>query len=127
MVGSHLILVPDGVGDAIELWKMESDNEPAMGSLYTWGGLTPIQMASDGDLFLLSVRKWINQKYYSYFELFDHKGNRWHLRDENGEQLLAPYLIVGFADENRLLVAYDDKRMFTFPVAVVKTAENKVN
>jgi len=127
MVGSHLILVPDGVSDAVELWKMESDNEPAMGSLVTWGGITPIQMSSDGELFILSLRKWINQKYYSYYELIDRRGNRWHLRDENGDQLLAPYLIVGFADENRLLVAYDDERMFTFPVAVVKTANNKVN
>lgn len=127
MVGSHLIVVPDGDGDAVELWKMESDNEPAMGSLVTWGGITPIQLSSDGELFILSLRKWINQKDYSYFELIDRKGNRWHLLDENGEQLLAPYLIVGFADGNRLLVAYDDKRMFTFPVAIVKTANNKVN
>jgi hypothetical protein len=127
MVGSHLILVPDGVGDAVELWKMEGDNEPAMGSLVTWGGITPIQMSSDGELFILSLRKWINQKDYSYFELIDRMGNRWHPRDENGDQLLAQYLIVGFADENRLLVAYNDQRMFTFPVAVVKTTNNRVN
>lgn len=127
MAGSHLILVPDGNRDAVELWKMESDNEPAMGSLLVHGNLTPIQMSSDGGLFLLSMRKWVDQKDYSYFELIDRKGNRWHMKDEDGEQLLAPYIIVGFADENRLLVAYDDKRMFTFPVAVVKTADNKVN
>lgn len=127
MTGSHLILVPDGDDDAVELWRMESNNEPAMGSLYTWGGLTPIQMSSDGELFLLSLRKWIDRKDCSLWELIDRKGNRWHLRDENGDQLLAPYLIVGFADDNRLLVAYDDKQMFTFPVAVVKTAENKVD
>lgn len=126
MAGSHLTLVPDGEGKELELWKMESDNEPAMGSLVTWGGITPIHMSSDGKLFLLSLRKWVDQKDYSYFEVIDRAGNRWHMRDENGGQLLAPYLVVGFADEDRLLVAYDDTRMFTFSVAVVETAENKV-
>lgn len=126
LVGSHLILVPDGDGEAVELWKMESDNEPLMGSLVTWG-IMPIQLSSDGELFILSLRKWINQKDHSYFELIDRERNRWRLRGENGDHLLAPYLIVGFANENRLFVAYDDKRMFTFPVAIVKTANNKVN
>ena len=126
MVGSHLTLVPDGDGDELDLWRLESKNEPAMGTLVTWGNLTPIRMTADGELFALSMRKWVNQKDYSFWELIDRAGKRWQQRGKDGKQFLAPYVIAGFADNGRLLVAHDETRLFTFPVSIVKTDANKI-
>jgi hypothetical protein len=118
---AFLQIVPDGDAYPRQLWRIRAlpgDTEVRMpGDV----GLN-VRCSSNFELFILGIPRQTGA--YGYvWHLIDRQRNRLPLPGADTGKYESPYSVVGFADGDKKLVAYDEKRLFALPLSVVQQSE----
>lgn len=127
VVGAHLTLVPEDGGAASDLWRIKVDPKgPKPGLLTNRPGNPPLRMSPDGSLFAIGLPRPAGERSGVIWHLINREGRTWRFPGEDNGQFVSPHDLAGFADNGKLIVAYDTTRLFVFPTSTVKNEVNEI-
>jgi len=127
ITGAHLTIVPEGEGPPHDVWRITVDpNKPMPGMLTNRPGNPPLRMSPNGNLFAIGLPRPVGKLSGCIWHLINREGSTWQLPGEDNGEYVSPYELAGFADNGKLIVAYDRTRLFAFPVSEVGNDENEV-
>jgi hypothetical protein len=124
--GAHVQLIPDREGTPVDLWTTQQ----LVGQLDLRIPANPpgsrVQFSPDFQLFTLVLHRSNEPPYGLIYYLADRHHNLWRFPGPDNGEYISPYEVVGFAHDGKSIVAYDRRRLFTLPVAVVQDPANKL-
>jgi hypothetical protein len=128
MSGLHLIeqyvgLVPDENMYLRSFWSQRAD-PPGMASKVRMSMLN-VTWSRDLQLFTIGLPRQ-EGPYGEVYHLADRQRQMWKLPGKDTGRYVSPYRVAGFALDDKVIVAYDDKRLFAVPVAAIQDSENRV-
>lgn len=127
VVGAHLTLIPDSSAAAIDLWRLKiGPNDQRPGMLTNRPGNPPCHISSDANYFAIGLPRPAGQRSGAHWHLIDRKGKKWRFPGDDNGEYISPYQLAGFADNGKVIVAYDKSRLFAIPIATVISAANEV-
>jgi len=127
VAGAHLTIYPSDAGDAQDVWRItvEGDQRFDRAMLFAPGRQAMIADPAF-ERFAIALANASGVSPRGYWRLLNREGVMWRFPGEDRDARVSPYTIVGFAQKGQLIVAHDEKRLFTIPVSSVMTAENVV-
>jgi hypothetical protein len=117
--GSYIALVPEGNEPQRDIFRFDKPRKVTD----EWNAVMTYPLicaSSDCDLFAMALPRDSGKPGYLY-HLIDRSGRKWPFPDDPS-LLVAPYRVLAFVDEDKKLVARDDTRLFSIPVATIKAA-----
>jgi hypothetical protein len=125
VTGAHLTIVPEGNGRPQDLWRITVGPKGSRpGMLTNRPGNPPVHMSQDSELFAIGLPRPAGERSGCFWHLMNRQGKAWRLPGKDNQEYVSPYELAGFADNDRLIVAYDTSRLFTIPVSNVLEGAN---
>ena len=111
-----------------DIWRQKVDPVTRNPGLLTnvAGGKALIR-STDSNLFALVLPPIEPKRFRGIWHLVDRTGHMWVFPGGDSGEYISPYNVVGFADNDQKIIAYDTSRLFSLPVSAVKTDANKAN
>lgn len=124
LVEQYVALVPDGRLHMQPFWQQTAD-PPGMQSEVRMGSLQYIVWAPDFQLFTMGLPR---QKgpHGEIMHLADRQRRFWKMPGGDTGGFISPYHVAGFALGGKSLIAYDETRLFSLPIAAIQTSANLV-
>lgn len=120
VVGAHLTIVPNGDAAEIDVWRIVVDPKGKMpGALTNRPGDPPVHYDPTTDMFVIGLPRPAGERSGFVWHLMNRTGKSWQIPGADNGEYHSPFELVSFADEGKLLIAHDDKQLFSFPVSAV--------
>jgi hypothetical protein len=123
--GSYLELIPDGNGDSHEIYRFtDPGKEPSI----TWHMERYPEVLCDSEcqLFAIALPRQPNETPGFNYYFIDRSRHKWRFPNSDSSAFIAPYYPVAFIDGNKAIVAHDETRLFSVPLAAIKAAAEEV-
>lgn len=124
LVEQYVSLVRDGEIYKRRLWFHRAD-PPGMTSKVRMANRLDVTWSRDLQLFTIGLPRQ-EGAYGEVYHLVDRQRHMWKLPGEDTGRYVSPYHVAGFALDDKVIIAYDDKRLFAVPVATIQDSENRV-
>jgi len=126
IVGEHLVLVPEGNSKSVDLWRVEHDADPPRRQrrLGFRPGQPTVLINAEATLFVLALLDPTTEVVSYAWHFFDRAGQEWSLPLDFSGQDYMQYIVVGFAQNDELVVVYDKSRLFSIPVEALVNENN---
>jgi hypothetical protein len=118
--GTRIDVIPDGDSANFEIARFAKPYKET-DDLQKRGRYPPVRVSSDGSLFAMAFPRAGDKPGYCY-RLIDREGNQWSLGPDDQSLAVSPYYILAIAGSHTI-VACDDARLFSIPVAAIKQAK----
>ena len=119
--GSYFEIVPDGDGKEQEIYRFGSPGDEHT-SEWHLRFYPPVSCNSDCSLLALARPRKPDEKPGFHYCLMDRDGRTWVFPDGNQSDFISPYIPIAFVEGGEKLVAHDESRLFSIPVAAIKAA-----
>jgi hypothetical protein len=83
-------------------------------------------MSPDANLFVVCLPQMESNRTQGRWQMMDRAGHTWRLPGKDIGEFIAPYDLVGFADNGQKVIAYDSSRLFSIPVSSVMADANLI-
>ncbi|MCI0335499.1 MAG: hypothetical protein L0228_20015 [Planctomycetes bacterium] len=125
--GTYISVVPDGDADQRDIARFARPRKEYQTHWRDRGPYPPVRLSRDCELFAMAFPRELQNPGYRYY-LVDREGKRWPLAPHDDEtQHVSPFYVVAIANGGHTILACDDTRLFSIPVATVKEAGNAEN
>lgn len=125
VAGARLTIYPTDAGEPKDVWRMTAKGDQRFDrALWFAPGRQAMFADPAFERFALALANAPGLRPRGHWRLLDREGAMWRFPGEDRDAYVSPYTVVGFAQKGRLIVAHDEKRLFTLPVSSVATAEN---
>jgi hypothetical protein len=109
-----------------DLWRITVNaNDPKPGMLTNRPGNPPVRMSPDGTLFAIGIPRPAGERSGCVWHLINRDGRMWRFPGEDNGQYVSPYELAGFADDGKMVVAYDASRLFSMPISEIMIDANE--
>jgi hypothetical protein len=117
-------VVPDGGVYMQRFWYQRAD-PPGSSSKVRMGRMSNVIWSPDLQHFPIGLPRQ-EGRHGEVMHLADRQRHMWRLPGDDSGQYISPYNVAGFALDGKLIIAFDDTRLFALPVIAVQTRENKI-
>jgi hypothetical protein len=126
--GAHLTIVPgDTKSPPRDLWRITVDPKDFKQiPMFNQPDFASIHASSDANLFAVRIPRTPVGSSELIWTLFDREGHQWRSPGNGHIYNISPYNVVGFANADRLIVAYDEKQLIAVPLKSIMTSDNQV-
>jgi hypothetical protein len=118
-------LVPDGRFHMQRFWFVRADSRGNSSKGRMSEGVPKVTWSPDFQLFTIGVERQ-ERPHGVVMHLADRQRQLWELPGNDSDQYVSPYNVAGFAQGGKLIIAFDDSRLFALPVAAIRTPENDI-
>jgi hypothetical protein len=122
-IGTHITMFPgNATSQAKDVWRYNIDRDGSKPGAFTNRpiGFPSVRFDPSCNLFIIGLTRPAGEKPGWIWHLIDRDGNKWPFPGRDNGAYYSPYQVVGFADGGKSIIAYDDKRLFSLPVAAIK-------
>ena len=117
--GTSISIVPDGKGEQRDIIRFQRPRDGHFEYSQKAGRYPPVRLSRNGKLFALAIPREGGEPGYRYF-LVDRSGDKWRFAPDDKVSRVSPYHVIAIANNGQTIVAYDDTRLFSIPVATIK-------
>jgi hypothetical protein len=123
VVGAHLTIVPgDQSTPPQDVWRLVVDrSNPIPGMLTNRPGNPPVRANHDGNLFAIGLPRAAGERSGCFWHLMARDGTKWRFPGKDNDVYISPFNVVGFAEDGKSIVAYDNSRLFSLPVSSIQS------
>jgi hypothetical protein len=125
ITGAHVQLVPDGDGETANLWALDGQLGETFLKISAMPPRSRVVFSPDFGLFTIVLPRKAAPAGLIY-HLMDRKHHLWRMPGKDNGEYSSPYDVVGFGNDGKTIIAYDNKQLFAIPVLAIQTAENEV-
>ena len=117
ILGAQLLLIPEGSAPTQVLWRVAAagpiDVTVSLGRLHN---MPPFVASSNGELFAIGIPRPRGEPHGWVWHLVNRKGEVRPLPGKDTGGFISPYMLIGFADNDGVVVARDDSRILAIPI-----------
>jgi hypothetical protein len=121
VAGAHLELYPSGLGAPKDVWRLHIEpGGPISGAMTNRMPVRSLLPNSTFDLFAIPLPRPPGKRSGFFWHLIDRNGTTWKFPGADNDGYYAPWRVVGFADNDSMVVCYDENRLFAVPVCSIQ-------
>ncbi len=117
--GSYMEFVPDGENNEHELYRFGSPGDDRTSDWHQ-KFYPAVVCNKDCSLLALARPRLPGEKPGFHYCLMDRGGHTWPFWDGDTSNFISPCVAIAFVDGGQTLLAHDDSRLFSIPVATIK-------
>ncbi|HJQ79671.1 MAG TPA: hypothetical protein VJ828_06930 [Lacipirellulaceae bacterium] len=125
MTEQYVGIVPDGRVHMQRFWDVRADSSGTSSKDRLFSCVSNVTWSPDFHLFTIGLPRQ-EGRYGEVMHLADRERHLWKLPGNDSGQYISPYNVAGFALNGKLIIAYDDARLFALPVATIQTSQNDI-
>ncbi|BBO32310.1 hypothetical protein [Lacipirellula parvula] len=117
-------IVPDGRLHLQRFWYQRSDPSDMVSDVRI-ASMSNVIWSPDLQLFTIGLPRQ-EGPHGEIIHLADRHRHLWKLPGDDTGRYVSPCHVAGFALDGKAIIAYDETRLFSLPVAAIQSSENKV-
>jgi hypothetical protein len=121
----YVAVVPDGRVYMQRFWYVRADLLGTSSKVRMSERMPDVIWSPDFQFFTIGLERQ-EGPHGVVMHLADRQRHLWQFPGNDSGQWISPYNVAGFAQGGKLIIAFDDSRLFAIPVAAIQAPENDI-